>query len=195
MDKKPSIKTPPGVLIRDLVTGSRIQIAFSWNGQQCRELLPPCPINKQSIAYAENLRSEIKRKIADGSFEYSEYFPESSRTKKAAKEFCLMEDMLNNQLRLYEKQVANGQMSPSTYRGYYKSITGERMQHWHGWQLADVTPSALRDWVGEMECTSKAIRNMLTPLRSIFEDALNDDLIHVNPFDRIALTNAHTPDQ
>ena len=38
-----------------------------------------------------------------------------------------------------------------------------------------------------MDCTSKAIRNMLIPLRSVMEDALNDGLIESNPFDRIAL--------
>ena len=38
-----------------------------------------------------------------------------------------------------------------------------------------------------MDCTSKAIRNLLIPVRSVFEDALNDDLIESNPFDRIAL--------
>lgn len=188
MDKKPNIKTPPGILIRELISGPRIQIAFSWNGQQCRELLPPCTINKAAITYAENLRNEIRRKIADGSFEYAAYFPESPKAQVQKKELCLMEDMLNNQLHLYEKQVANGQMSPSTYRGYYKSITGERMRHWHGWKLGHVTPSALRDWVSDMDCTSKAIRNMLIPLRSIFEDALNDGLITVNPFERIALS-------
>lgn len=187
MDKKSDLKTPAGILIREQVSGPRIQIAFSWNGLQCRELLPPCPINKQALAYADRLRGEIKRKIAEGTFEYAAYFPDSVKAKQ--KQGCdrLMEEVLNNQLRLYEKQVANGQMSPSTYRGYYKSMTGERMQHWHGWKLGEVTPSALRDWVSEMECTSKAIRNLLIPLRSVFEDALNDGAITVNPFDRIAL--------
>lgn len=188
MDTKSNLSVPAGVLIRNLVAGSRIQIAFSWKGKQCRELLTPCNINKQAILYADNLRQEIKRKIADGSFEYATYFPDSPKAKLSAKAVCLMEDMLNNQLRLYDKQVANGQMSPSTYRGYKKSLTGERMRHWHGWKLAEVTPSALRDWVSGMDCTSKAIRNMLIPLRSVFEDALNDGLITINPFDRVALT-------
>lgn len=39
------------------------------------------------------------------------------------------------------------------------------------------TPSELRDWISEMDSTSKAIRNLRTPLRSVFEDALNDGLI------------------
>lgn len=187
MDKKPNLATPAGVLIRKLVTGDRIQIAFTWNGQQCRELIAPCPITKQSLQYAANLRLEIKRKIAQGSFDYSEYFPRSPKARAQHDGFCKVEEMLNKQLALYEKQVANGQMSPSTYRGYFKSITSERMRHWNGWKLAEVTPSALRDWVSDMDCTSKAIRNLLIPLRSVFEDALNDELIASNPFDRIAL--------
>ena len=187
MDKKSNLKTPSGVLIRQLVSGPRIQIAFSWMGQQCRELLPPCTVNKQAIAYAENLRNEIRRKIADGSFSYADYFPESPRAKRAEPASELMEVLLAKQLGVYEKQVANGQLSPSTYAGYYKSLTGERMRHWHGWKLCDVTPSALRDWISEMDCTSKAIRNTLIPLRSVFDDALNDGAITFNPFDRIAL--------
>ena len=187
MDRKPSIATPAGVLIRTMKSAERLQIAFTWMGKECRELLPPCTINKASIQYADNLRREIKRKIADGSFEYSEYFPDSPRAKKVAPSAELMEDLLAKQLVVYERQVQNSQLSPSTYRGYYKSLTGERMRHWRGWKLRDVTPSALREWIGEMDCTSKAIRNMLIPLRSVFDDALNDGSIEFNPFDRIAL--------
>lgn len=185
MDKKPA--TPSGVLIRDLVSGQRIQISFMWNAQQCRELLPPCPVNKASLQYASNLRAEIKRKVTDGSFIYADYFPESPRAKKPSKQSALMEEMLQKQLELYEKQVANGKMSPATFRGYAKSIMGERMREWHGHKLTEVTPSALREWISDMDCTSKAIRNMLIPLRSVMEDALNDGLIESNPFDRIAL--------
>ncbi len=89
-----------------------------------------------------------------------------------------METLLQKQLDTYDRQVKNGQMFPSTYNGYAKAITGERMRRWHGLQIG----SLLRDWVSEMDCTSKAIRNMLTPLRSLFEDAVNDELIDFNPF-------------
>lgn len=187
MDKRTKIDTPAGVLIRELAGCSRIQIAFTWNGIQCRELMPPCTINKSSIAYAVNLRGEIRRKIADGTFDYADYFPESQRAQKPKVDSELMEVMLDKQLALYKKQVENGQMSPATLRGYAKSLTGERMRRWHGVKVGDVTPSALRDWISDMDCTSKAIRNMLIPIRSVIEDALNDGVIEFNPFDRIAL--------
>jgi integrase len=71
--------------------------------------------------------------------------------------------------------------------GYRKGLTGERMDWWKGVTLTEATPSKLRDWISGLDITAKAARNLLTPLRSVFEDALNDDLIEFNPFDRIAL--------
>lgn len=62
------------------------------------------------------------------------------------------------------------------------------MKVWTDQPLSAATPSALRKWIGEIGTTAKFTRNLLTPLRSVFEDALNDDLITFNPFDRIALT-------
>lgn len=190
MDKRASPSTPSGVTIREMKSGPRLQIFFVYEDQQCRELLPECPINKSTLQYAGNLRSEIRRKIADGSFVYGEYFPNSPRAKakEAEREKSRLREMLGKQLESYTKQVEAGKMSPSTLAGYKKAITGVRMRHWDDWNLRGVTPSAIREWISEMDCTSKAIRNLLTPLRSVFEDALNDDLIDFNPFDRIALT-------
>lgn len=187
MDKKPSITLPTGVKIREMKGASRLQIFFTWENKACRELLPLCPINKNSIKYAENLRNEIRRKISEGTFVYADYFPDSPRAKQVDSSAQVMRDVLAQQLETYRKQVANNQLSPATYRGYAKSLNSERMSYWHAWKLSEVTPSALRDWISTMDCTSKAIRNMLIPLRSVFEDALNDGSIEFNPFERIAL--------
>ncbi len=188
MDKRPKLDTPSGVKIREFVTGDRIQIAFSYEGKECRELLPAGPINKSSIQRAAVLRDDIRAKIKAGEFDYAEFFPESPRAGVSKKKAGLMRALLQNQLEIYERQVKNGQLSPSTYNGYAKIINGDRMKRWHELHASEVTPSMLRDWISEMECTSKAIRNTLTPLHSVFEDALNDELIDFNPLDRIALT-------
>lgn len=188
MDQRPTPQTPPGVKLRKLVGGDRIQIAFSHPEYgACRELLPPGPVTKSSLQRAALLREEIRQKIKDGSFEYAAFFPESPKAAVARGQSKRMEALLQRQQEAYEHQVKNGKMSPSTYRGYVKAITGERMRQWHGMEVAEVTPSDLRTWISKMECTSKAIRNTLTPLRSLFEDALNDGLIPFNPFDRVAL--------
>jgi integrase len=187
MDKRPKLKTPPGITIRRFVTGDRIQVAFSYQGKECREMLPPGPVNKSSIQRAAVLREDIRDKIKAGDFDYADFFPDSPRAGVSKKKSGLMRRLLQNQLEIYERQVQNGQMSPSTYNGYAKVINGDRMKRWSEVHASEVTPSMLRDWISEMDCTSKAIRNTLIPLRSVFEDALNDGLIEFNPFDRIAL--------
>jgi integrase len=189
MDQRPNSPTaPPGVKIRQFKTGDRLQIAFTWEGQECRELLPPGSINKSSLQRAASLRDEIKRKIREGTFRYAEYFPDSARASAPKSDSTSMAKLLQRQLETYERQVSNGRLSPSTYDGYAKALNGARMRRWQPLQVHEVTPSMLREWVAEMDCTSKAIRNTLTPLRSVFEDALNDELIDSNPFDRVALS-------
>lgn len=187
MDKRPKLETPPGVTIRRFVTGDRIQIAFSFEGKECREMLPPGPINKSSIQRAAVLREDIRDKIKAGDFDYAAFFPDSPKAGVSRKNAGLMRTLLQNQLETYERQVKNGQMSKSTYNGYAKVINGDRMRHWNNVQASEITPSMLREWIGEMGCTSKAIRNTLIPLRSVFKDALNDGVIEFNPFERIAL--------
>lgn len=179
---------PRGVTIREFKTERRIQIAFSFRGTECRELLPPGSVTQSALTYASGLRVEILRKIADDTFHYPDYFPHSARAKQLdGGRRTLMRTLLDRQLELYERQHGNGALSPSTLDGYRKAINSQRMRFWDELTLGQVTPSKLRDWISGLGVTPKRARNLLTPLRSVFEDALNDELIDFNPFDRIAL--------
>ena len=192
MGRRPAsdIACPRGVSIRLFKHERRIQIAFSYRAVECRELLPPGPVTQSALTYAAGLRAEILRKIADNVFHYPDYFPSSPRAQQfdAGGRRILIGTLLQNQLELYERPVTNGQMSPSTLNGYKKAINSERMSHWAEKTLSAATPSALREWISGIGTTAKFTRNLITPLRSVFEDALNDELITFNPFDRIALT-------
>lgn len=180
---------PRGVTRRTFQHEQRLQVAFSFRGVECRELMPPGPITQAAITHAAGLRAEVLRKIAAGTFRYSDYFPESPRAKQfdAGGRRVMLRALLNAQLEVYERQVKNGTLKPSTLEGYAKAINSERMRFWDDVALAEATPSKLRDWIGGMGVTAKRARNLITPLRSVFEDALNDELIEFNPFDRIAL--------
>lgn len=130
-------------MVRAFKTERRIQIAFSFRGVQCRELLSPRPITQTSLNVAGGLRAEIQRRIAEGTFVYGDYFPGSER----AQQFDLsgprvrMEQLLQKQLEAYERQVKNKTLSPSTFDGYRKAINSERMKYWHTYTLRDATPS------------------------------------------------------
>ena len=186
----PDIACPRGVAIREFKHERRIQIAFSYRGVECRELLAPGPITQTAVNYAAGLRAEVVRKVATDEFHYPDYFPSSPRAGQfdIGGKRIMLSDKLQAQLENYERQVKNGQLSPSTYDGYAKAINSERMAHWKGRALGSVAPSDLRTWIATIDTTAKFARNLMTPLRSVFEDALNDDLIKFNPFDRIAMT-------
>jgi integrase len=186
---KRELTFPRGVSVRDFKHERRLQIAFTFRGVQCRELMPPGAITNGALTHASGLRAEILRKIELGTFKYADYFPGSDRGKQFDRgaRAALVGTLLETQLEVYRTQVKNKTMSPSTLTGYEKAITGKRMQFWAKVPLAEATPSKLRDWIGSFGITAKAARNLLTPLRSVFEDALNDELIEFNPFDRIAL--------
>ncbi|MBB1601896.1 integrase [Variovorax sp. UMC13] len=176
--------------IRKFKTEERIQIAFSFRGVECRELLPPCSITKSALAYAAGLRAEIQRKIADDEFRYTEHFPESQRAAQFDElpKHVLLGKLIDKQIETYASQVANGTLAQSTHDGYVKALTSTRMKHWRTKAIGSVTPSMLRAWISDLAVTAKFARNLLTPFRSVFEDALNDDLIKFDPFERIALT-------
>jgi len=187
---------PRGVKAREFEHEQRIQIAFSYKGVECRELQPPGPITQTTINLAAGLRNEILRKIdlaakGQGTFLYADYFPSSPRAKQfdAGGRRVMLKDRLQLTEEAYERQVANKNMSPSTLAGYVKAIHSERMQTFiKDRAIADVKASELRAFVSGIEGTAKHVRNLLTPLRATFADALNDDLITVDPFSRIDMT-------
>lgn len=184
-----ALTVPFGVSIRQFKHERRIQVAFSFRGEQCRELLPCGPVTQSALTHAAGLRAEVLRKISEGTFEYGTYFPNSKRALLFDKTSprVLVRKLLDRQIDAYERQVENGKLSPSTLEGYRKAIHSERMRFWDGVVVRDATPAKLREWISSMHVTAKRARNLLTPLRSVFEDALNDELIDYNPFDRIAL--------
>lgn len=187
---KTAYALPRGVSIRTLKTVDLLQIAFTYKGRQCRELLPEKKITKAYIDYAAGLRHEILRKIADDVFNYTTYFPNSPTAAVFVPErkWVLMGDLLRKQLAYYQQQVVNGTLSSSTLLGYTKIINGTLIPKWGDTAIKDLAPSMLREWIGQMGATAKTVRNVLSPLRSVLDDAVNDELLEFNPLDRVALS-------
>ena len=190
-----TIKCPRGVSIRQFTHEQRLQIAFSYQGIQCRELLPPGPITQTTANLAGGKRAEIQNKIAESAagraaFVYADYFPNSPRAAQfdSTGRRVMLDKLLQKTLEGYERQVSNGKMALSTLQGYRKAINSARVQAFvAGKPISAITPGDVREFAGGIEGTAKFVRNLLTPLRATFEDALNDDLIKANPFDRVAM--------
>ena len=181
------IQCPRGVTIREHAHAQRVIVAFTYQGIECREVtgLPATPAG---IKVAANLRGEIIRKIENGVFVYSDYFPNGSKLslfgRPATK--ITVGDLLDKQTSAYQAALHNGAIKRSTYNCYIKDIHRLR-NDWQNVLVSDATPTKLKNWISLLGRSRKGITNLLTPLHSAFEDALNDGLIEFDPFSRISL--------
>lgn len=173
-----------GIELRKGTHSESIRIKFMYRGMECRESLKLAH-TKQNIKYAERLRGEILNAIEKGIFKYADYFPTSKQAAKFghAPVTVTIGELLRDQL-----DIAKRSLSPSTYRGYKQVYDSHLFAQWDKTRLADLTPAAIRAWVGTLDCKIKTVRNILTPLRNALEQAVNDDLIEFNPLERVKLT-------
>lgn len=160
-------------------TKSSVVIDFYYRGVRCRERLKLDP-TKANLKYAANLRAEIQTEIARGTFDYARHFPDSaralqlSRTPGAA---IAVGPALDAWLR-----GMKGQLAYSTFRGYELSIERVWWPACGNMRLAEITRTWLKSWVAEQSCGLKRIRNVLLPMRGLFAQASEDELIQRNPF-------------
>lgn len=182
-----------GIEVRDGATGSTIRIRFQYQGRERRESLK-LDATPANLKYASRLRGEILNAIARNAFDYAEYFPDSKTAKELAKPEAktLIADALDDFMRDADAAVERGAMSPSTLHGYRKIVDNILRVKWGRMSIQDVTPAMLRTWITAMDCTAKTARNVISPLHSIFQDALNDGTIEANPLDRLALNKILT---
>ncbi|MEW8050891.1 MAG: tyrosine-type recombinase/integrase [Candidatus Thiodiazotropha sp.] len=76
----------------------------------------------------------------------------------------------------------------STYRCYKKSCQAHLIPQFGDYRARDLTPQTIREWIRNRTGSLKSIRNDLTPLRAILDQALNDDIIDKNPLNKIKVS-------
>jgi integrase len=160
--------------------GKSIQIDFYYLGKRCRETLKLEP-TKSNLNYANNLKSAIKHEIAIGTFTYSKFFPKSKNAHMGIKSSQLtvsqaLDEYMKSSRRILQK---------STLRDYHSVIEYHLKPQFGNMRMADVTTSQIKAWIGGLTISFKRINNILTPLRTVFEDAYMDGLIERNPVSRI----------
>lgn len=178
-------KTPTGVELRHWKSGKvTLRIQFYYQGVQCRETLKlePTPSN---VKYASRLRSEIINAIERGTFSFADYFPDS----KFARRFghlptnITIAEMLNEFI-----EETKRSREYSTYIGYKRICDHHLIPYFGSTDIQDLKPAYIRQWIKELNVTAKTISNLLIPLRSVIEQALNDEYIKTNPLDRIVIS-------
>lgn len=179
---KPSAR---GIELRAGVRSESIRIKFMYRGMECRETLKLAH-TKQNLRYAERLRGEILNAIELGTFSYAKYFPESKQLKKLGIARTSSQITVGELVDSYLKESERA-LAANTYLHYRASFEKHVRPQWGDTALSELTPAALRAWIGTFTVKARTIRQMLIPLRSALEQAVNDDIIEANPLDRVKL--------
>lgn len=185
MDKIREQKISRGVVKRTYPSGKvSIRIQFQYRGVQCRETLVGIKDTKGNQKYAINLLAEIESTIARNSFNYAEYFPKSKNAIKFghAQKNAYVKDLIEVYLRDIERSK-----EASTFRGYKKSCNATLLPALGHYTVAELSrnPEPIREMLRSKKATLKTLRNDMTPLRAIFDQAVDDGLIDRNPCDKI----------
>jgi len=178
---------PEGVTVRKGKKRETIYISFQYKGVQCKEPLKNLVPNKQNIKYATNIKAEIEAKITRDIFRYTDYFPNSLRARKFghAVSNANIKELLTAWLKDIERSHPH-----STYKCYRKDINSTLIPCLGDFRASDLAtnPEPIREMIRQQNNTLKTIRNKLTPLRAIFDQAVADGMIERNPMDKIKVS-------
>lgn len=163
------------------IHGKRIRLSFKYKQKRHLETLD-IPITIANIKTAAQKLAAIKHKIAVGSFEYIEHFPNSRKSKSYSNKLVctlLVSDAINRYLETIALTRA-----PSTYKAYSNKSKNHIVPKFGSRILTDITQSELKLWIAKdlKALSPKTINNINVPFRSIFKEALADGIIDKDPF-------------
>jgi len=146
-------------------------------GVQCRERIPlePTPAN---LKRAEQHKAAIELSIYNGTFDYPATFPHSKRAQRIG--------YRSGQIPLAEYLPAwlermESRLKSSTWDGYRKIINGVLKPRMGKTPLIAISRKTVRDALSDMKVGNKRLSNIQSCLRSALDDALDDELIEINP--------------
>lgn len=175
-------KIASGVIVRKWPSGkTTLRISFYYKGVRCFETLK-IEATAANIKYAERLRGEILNAIERGNFSYPDYFPNSKRAHIFG--HVQSKITIGELLREFLAE-AKSTKEASTYRGYKRVCEGHLLPMFDKVEIQDLQPAMLRKWIRGLQCTTKTVANILTPLRAVIEQALVDQYIKENPLNSI----------
>lgn len=159
------------------VSKSSIQITFQFQGNRCRENIQLVP-TLANLKRVERQRAVILELIEEGTFVYSDYFPDSPR----AKLFCTTSGRTEN----IEKYLTNWlrsqklMLKASSFEGYRKIVDNLIIPKFGHLLLPALKRKDIRDWLETMSCGNKRLANIQSVIRKAFSDAVDDELLDTN---------------
>lgn len=148
-----------------------------YRGVRCRERVSLKP-TATNLKKAQQHKAAIEHAITQGTFDYSVTFPGSPRAAKFAPETSLetVGGFLTRWLEAKRKHV-----SSSTFDGYRKMVELRLVPALGHHLVVDLKRKAIRDWLDGLEISNKTLSNIQSCLRSAMNDAVDEELVDINP--------------
>ena len=165
----------------------RVRIAITWQGRRVYETTEFKP-TASGLAAAGRLRKQIHDEIKYGTFLYRHYFPNSPRAQQDTHSFYEL-------AKRYIAQMESSK-SASTVTGYRKMVNNYWLPIFEEAPIATITTGHIRDAIvesGLADLSKKTLNNAMTPLRGIFELAMDYEVILRNPCDKIKWERSQRP--
>lgn len=154
------------------------EIAFTYRGVKCRERikLKPSAANRKRL---ENHLGAIRDAIDKGTFDYSITFPDSPRRLlfiDRQSEALLLEEYIEDWLEGQAKRL-----KASTYTSYTNILNNIILPKFPGIILSEFKRAEFKKFLITLKCGNKRLSNIQSALRSALQDAVDDEILEVNP--------------
>lgn len=171
---------------------SSIEITFTYQGIRCREriALKPTPVN---LKRAEHHRSAIMHAITTDSFDYAKTFPRSTNALKFAKQkgdVAELEAFLEAWLKRQQQH-----MKASSWDGYRKIIDGKLIPWFGKLKVSELRKKHMREQLEPLVASNKTMANIQSVLRKALDDAIEEELIDVNPLANWTFSKNEAPSE
>lgn len=159
------------------VSDSSIEITFMYRGVRCRERISLKP-TATNLKKAQQHKAAVEHAITNGTFDYGVTFPNSARAEKFAPEASreTLAGFLARWLDGKRKHV-----SSSTWDGYRKIVELRLVPALGTVMVVDLRRKAVKDWLDTLSVSNKTLGNIQSCLRSALNDAVDEELIELNP--------------
>jgi len=159
-------------------SSTSIEITFQYQGARCRERikLEPTPANLKRV---ERHRAAILDAIENGTFDYAVTFPESTALSKFKSPPSSLALFSSYCAAFVERQRVH--VKYSTWKKIDMDARNILIPSFGEMHLADIRRKDIRDWCASQTCGNKRINNVLSILRRLFDEAVMDEVVDVNP--------------
>ena len=158
-------------------SASSIRVAFTYQKRECKEFIPASP-SESNIAETVRWRNEeLLPAIRKGTFDYATWFPNSpKRFEFSSTPSIKFKHYLADWFEEHKHTYADSSLEKNQL-----IIDNQLIPAFGKYPVAELKWLYIKKWIKKQKNTTKTLSNKLTLLNQALDEAVDDELIAVNP--------------